>query len=154
MHSPSLTTEEVTVITRRIAACACALALAVPAAAGARAGFDPPVTTTGHTVYGDTKYDLQNQQDLAPKGVTGDTKNDVKPAYVDRVGSLTAAQLTAAYGTTHEPTPVASSSTQSTDDGTDGWRIAAVAEAGLLAAFALGAATFVGRMRPRRGAVA
>jgi hypothetical protein len=154
MHTASLKTEEVTMITRRIVACACALALAVPAAAGARAGFDPPIKTTGHTVYGDTKYDLQNQQDLAPKGVTGDTKSDIKPSYTDRVGSLSAAQLTAAYGTTHQPTPVASSSTQSTDDGTDGWRIAAVIEAGLLAAFALGAATFVGRMRPRRGAAA
>jgi hypothetical protein len=161
------------VITRRIVACACALALAVPAAAGARAGFDPPVKTQ-HVVYGDTKYDLQNTQDLAPKGVTGDTKNDlqntqdlapkgvtgdtkndVRPAYVDRVGSLTAAQLATAYGTTQpKATPVASPSVSSTDDGTNGWRIAAVAEAGLLAAFVLGAATFVGRMRPRRGATA
>jgi hypothetical protein len=138
-------------ITRRIVACACALALAVPAVASARPGFDTPTTSTGHTVYGDTKYDLQNQQDLGSKG---DTKGDIKSSYVDRVGSLTAAQLTAAYGTTHEPTPVASSSTESADDGTDGWRIAAVAEAGLLAAFVLGAATFVGRMRPRRGATA
>jgi len=106
-------------------------------------------------VYGDTKYDLQNTQDLAPKGVTGDTKSDVKPAYVDRVGSLTAAQLAAAYGTTQpKATPVASPSVSSSEDGTDGWRIAAVAEAGLLAAFVLGAATFVGRMRTRRGATA
>jgi hypothetical protein len=149
--------EEVIMITRRLVACACALALAVPAAAGARAGFDPPIKTD-HVVYGDTKYDLQNTQQLGPKGVAaepkGDTKNDVKPAYADRVGSLTAAQLTAAYGTTHAPTPVAASSTQSADDDTDGWQIAAIAEAGLLAAFALGAATFVGRMRPRRGATA
>ena len=141
-------------ITRRIVACACALALAVPAVASARPGFEAPVPDTSHVVYGDTKYDLQNKQDLAPKGVTGDTKGDVKPAYADRVGSLTAAQLTAAYGTTHAPTPVAASSTQSADDDTDGWQIAAIAEAGLLAAFARGTATFVGRMRPRRGATA
>jgi hypothetical protein len=142
-------------ITRRILACACALALAVPAVASARVAVDPPTQTTSHTVYGDTKYDLQNQQDLGSptfKGDTkGDTKNDVKPAYVDRIGSLTAAQLAAAYGTDHpKVTPIVAS----TDDGTDGWQIAAVAEAGLLAAFALGAATFVGRMRPRRGATA
>jgi hypothetical protein len=137
--------EEVTMLTRRIVACACALALAVPAAAAARPGFDPPPSTQ-HVVYGDTKYDLQNTQDLAPKG---DTKNDIKPAYVDRVGSLSAAQLTAAYGTTHEPTPVAVSSTDSSDDGVNGWRIAAVAEAGLLAAIALAGAALVGRMRPR-----
>ena len=142
-------------ITRRIIACACALALAVPAVASARPGFEAPVTDTSHVVYGDTKYDLQNTQDLAPKGVTGDTKGDVKPAYVDRVGSLTAAQLAAAYGTTlPKATPVASPSVSSSDDGTDGWRIAAVAEAGLLAAFVLGAATFVGRMRTRRGGTA
>ena len=85
-------------ITRRIIACACALALAVPAVASARPGFEAPVPDTSHVVYGDTKYDLQNTQDLAPKGVTGDTKGDVKPAYVDRVGSLTAAQLAAATG--------------------------------------------------------
>jgi hypothetical protein len=143
------------VITRRIIACACALALAVPAVASARPGFEAPVPATSHVVSGDTKYDLQNTQDLAPKGVTGDTKSDVKPAHLDRVGSLTAAQLAAAYGTTHpKTTPVASPSVNSSDDGTDGWRIAAVAEAGLLAAFILGAATFVGRMRPRRGATA
>jgi hypothetical protein len=148
--------------TRRIVACACALALAVPAAASARAGFDPPTQTTSHTVYGDTKYDLQNQQDLAsPKGDVanvyvppkGDTKDDlVLPAGKGgvAVASLSQAQLAAAYGGSGplHPAKVAAP----TDDGTDGWRIAAVAEAGLLAAFALGAATFVGRMRPRRGA--
>jgi hypothetical protein len=138
--------EEVTMITRRILACACALALAVPAAAGARAGFDAP-PTTHHVVYGDTKYDLQNQQDLgSPKG---DTKYDIKPSYADSVGSLTAEQLAAAYGTTQpEVSPVASPVADSSDD-VNGWRIAAVAEAGLLAALALGAAAFVARMRPR-----
>ena len=144
-------------LTRRLVACACALALAVPAAAGARIGFDAPVKTQ-HVVYGDTKYDLQNTQDLAPKGVTGDTKDDVvAPAGngAAAIASLTDKQLAAAYGATQpKGTPVASPAVASTDDGTDGWQIAAIAEAGLLAAFALGAATFVGRMRPRRGAAA
>jgi hypothetical protein len=85
----------------------------------------------------------------------GDTKNDVTPTYADRVGSLSPAQLAAAYGTTTpKATPVASPTVGSTDDNTDGWRLAAVGEAGLLAAFVLGAATFVGRMRLRRGAAA
>ena len=145
--------------TRRICACACALALAVPAAASARAGFDPPPQTTSHTVYGDTKYDLQNQQDLGTPTFKGDTKGDTKNDVVVPAGKSAAAiaammnqQLAAAYGGAGRlhPAKVASS----TDDGTNGWRIAAVAEAGLLAAFALGAATFVGRMRPRRGATA
>jgi hypothetical protein len=164
MHPASLTTEEVTMITRRIVACACALALAAPAAASARAGFDPPIETTGHAVYGDTKYDLQNKQDLGSPAVKGDTKNDVaSPAgsghvlvpagkNTDAIASLTNKQLAAAYGGRLHPAHIASPVAGSDD--TDGWRIAAVAEAGLLAAFALGAATFVGRMRPRRGAAA
>ncbi|HWH94537.1 MAG TPA: hypothetical protein VNT03_11810 [Baekduia sp.] len=172
--APLARPEEVAVITRRILACACALALAVPAAAGARAGFDPPIKTQ-HVAYGDTKYDLQNTQDLAakgvtgdtkndlqntqdlaPKGVTGDTKNDVVPAgkSAGAIASLTDKQIAAAYGGRLHPAHVGSAAVASTDDGTDGWRIAAVAEAGLLAAFILGAATFVGRMRLRRGATA
>jgi hypothetical protein len=144
------------VITRRIVACACALALAVPAVASARPGFEAPVPDTSHVVYGDTKYDLQNKQDLAPKGVTGDTKNDVVPAgkSAGAIASLTDKQIAAAYGGRLHPAHVGSAAVASTDDGTDGWRIAAVAEAGLLAAFLLGAATFVGRMRLRRGATA
>ena len=125
-------------ITRRIFACACALALAVPAAASARVAVEPPINTTDHVVYGDTKYDLQNTQQLAAPGVTGDTKDDVVAPAGKNTGAIAAVQ---------SKQPVA-------DDGTDGWRIAAVAEAGLLAAFVLGAATFVGRMRPRRGATA
>ena len=144
--------------TRRIVASVCALALAVPAVASARPAFDAPVAYGGTPVvqtgvgYGDTKYDLQNKQDLAPKG---DTKNDVTLSYADRVGSLSAAQLAAAYGTTTpKTTPVASPAVGSTDDGTDGWRIAAVVEAGLIAAIALAGAAFVARTRPHRGATA
>jgi MYXO-CTERM domain-containing protein len=144
--------------TRRIVASVCALALAVPAVASAKPAFDGPVAYGGASVgqgsvsYGDTKYDLQNKQDLAPKG---DTKNDVTPSYADRVGSLTAAQLAAAYGTTMpKATPIASPAASSTDDGTDGWRIAAVVEAGLLAAIALAGAAFVARRRPQRSVTA
>jgi hypothetical protein len=152
-------------ITRRFVACACALALAVPAVASARPGFDAPVPDTSHTVYGDTKYDLQNQQDLGSPAVKGDTKNDVAPKgdtkndvivpagkSAGAIASLTDKQLPAAYGGRLHAAHVTAAG--STDDGADGWQIAAVAEAGLLAAFALGAATFVGRMRPRRGATA
>jgi hypothetical protein len=173
--------EEVTMLTRRILACACALALAVPAVAGARAGFDPP-PTTHHVVYGDTKYDQQNQQDqgsskgdvanvyVAPKG---DTKDDLAaPATgaADATAALTAEQLAAAYGGTGplHPAPVThrvvvpagksvggrlvavrhNPVAGSSDDGVNGWQIAAVAEAGLLAALLLGSAVFVGRIRP------
>jgi hypothetical protein len=174
MQSASLSRpEEVTMLTRRIVACACALALAVPAAAAARPGFDAPVQKQDPVAYGDTKYDLQNTQDLAPKG---DTKNDIKPSYADRVGSLSPAQLAAAYGTTQpKGTPIASApavtthrvivpagkgvggrivplhhnpSAGSSDNDVNGWQIAAVAEAGLLAALLLGSAALVGRTRP------
>jgi hypothetical protein len=171
--------------TRRLAAAICALCLTIPAAASAR--FDDGVTQPApapksHVSYGDTKYDLHNQQEL--KGVIGDTKNDVKTpavavnrspaplgdtkndivvptgksigrigssaanAYVDKVGALSAEQLAAAYGTSRpKSTPVA---TQVAGDDTNEWRIAAVVEAALLAAFAVGAALALsGRQRRR-----
>jgi len=134
--------EEVTMSTRRIVAGVCALALAVPAVASARPGFDPPVKTTDHVVYGDTKYDLQNKQDLATKGVVGDTKNDVVQPAGRGVGAIASLNE-------KRHSPVASA-----DDEINGWRIAAVAEAGVLAAIALGAAMLVARARPRRSAAA
>lgn len=119
-----------------------------------------PVVAAGHTVYGDTTYDQQNVSQLSgargdaqvkqyDRAIAGDTKGnlprsiapapDAKPAYVDRVGSLTPEQLAAAYGTTKPAaSPVASVSSH--DDGTNGWRVAAVIEAALLAAFAIAAA--------------
>jgi hypothetical protein len=135
--------QEVTMLIRRIVACACALALAVPAVASARPGFDPPPQQQ-HVVYGDTKYDLQNQQDLgAPKG---DTKYDVvAPTVIRRhvvvPAGKSAGALVAVAPQKHEVTA------GSSDDGVNGWRIAAVAEAGLLAALAIAGAALVGRTR-------
>jgi hypothetical protein len=151
----------------RITAGACALCLVVPAAAAASPAQDPPAAKPGPVTYGDTRYDLQNQQDLnAPAG----------QARVDRVGSLTPAQLAAAYGTTKPAAPAqaatgarldhrglkhvtvvatpAKAAAISDGDDTNGWRIAAVAEAGLLAAFAIGGAAVVTtrqRRAPRMG---
>jgi hypothetical protein len=127
-----------------------------------------PVVAAGHTVYGDTTYDQQNVSQLSgargdaqvkqyDRAIAGDTKGNlprsiapapaVKPSYADRVGSLTPAQLAAAYGTTKPAvSPVASVS--SNDHGTNGWRLAAVIEAALLAALAIGAAVLLsGRVR-------
>jgi hypothetical protein len=141
--------EEVTMLIRRILACACALALAVPAVASARPGFDPPATTQ-HVAYGDTKYDLQNQQDLGAPASKGDTKNDIAPPAPERrimvPAGKSGGEVIGVVAQRHT-TPAAGS----TDDGTNGWRIAAVAEAGLLAALALGSAMVVARMRPRHG---
>jgi hypothetical protein len=164
MHAALLSRpEEVIMLIRRIAASACALALVVPAAALARPADDQPVAfggpsvaKTGGVSYGDTKYDLQNQQD----------QKAAKPSYADRVGSLSTEQLAAAYGTTKPTAPAeafaygatapnarfvpataASKGVASHGDDTDGWQIAALSEAGLLAALALGS---VALLRARR----
>jgi hypothetical protein len=160
-------------MSRRIIPVLCALAVAVvPATALAQPAQDPsPSVTPGGVVYGDTKYDLQNQQDQkAPAGgtayehaISGDTKGNLPRAIapaptgtssapvtdVDRVGSLTPAQLAAAYGTTRPTVTPVSAPTASNDDTTDGWQIAALGEAAILAAFALGGVALVARRQHR-----
>jgi hypothetical protein len=160
-------------LSRRIAASACALCLAVPAVAAAQPTHDPAPAQHASVTYGDTKYDLQNGHDLAgdtkgdlsvsqqyQRAIAGDTKGnlprsiapapDAKPAYADRVGSLTPQQLASAHGITKP----AASPLASVDHATNGWRLAAVIEAALLAAFAIAAAVLLsGRARraPRMG---
>ena len=144
--------------------------------------FPQPAPEKTHTVYGDSHYDLQNKQELGvTAGTKGDLKASVAagktvghvdsvaaaqfassgairggpaPSIVDRIGSLSAKQLAAAYGTERpKVTPIAtpaSSATQNNDD--DGWRVAAIAEAGLLAAFLAGCGVALSRVRPRRRA--
>jgi hypothetical protein len=162
-------------MSRRIIPVLCALVVAiVPATALAQPAQDPsPATNRSGVVSGDTKYDLQNQQDQkSPSGtayeraISGDTKGNLpraiapataKPSNlvtdVDRVGALSAEQLAAAYGTT-KPTDVGPVQTAAPDNDSDGWQIAAIAEAAILAAFTIGAAVFfVGRQQraPRMG---
>src|SRR3954449_6302331 len=76
-------------MSRRIIPVLCALAVAVvPATALAQPAQDPsPVVTRGGVVYGDTKYDLQNQQDQkSPTGsaydqaISGDTNGNLPRA--------------------------------------------------------------------------
>ena len=121
-------------LTRRIVASVCALCLAIPAAAGAK-----DVRYVGHAHHavlvatGDTKSDLTGAGAVVPPG---DTKDDLPstPASHD--------------------TAVAPRATASTNHATNGWRLAAVIEGGLLAAFAIGAAVFMtGRQHraPRMG---
>jgi hypothetical protein len=137
-------------LTRRLAACACALALVIPAAAIASPASDPEVATPAHTVYGDTKYDLQNQS--GPIAPVRGTES------LDRVGSMTAEQLAAAYGRTKPAAPAhaapARAAIVSNNGDTNGWRIAAVVEAAVLAAFAIGGVVLIGgrqRRAPRMG---
>ena len=127
---------------RRIAASACALSLIIPAAAVAVPIHDPvaPEQQPAAVAYGDTKYDLQNQQDLSAP--IGDTKSDLKPATnVDP--SRPAVQL---------PTPGPRAGSRSPRTTTsNGWQIAAWAEAAVLAALAVGSAVLIsGRTRSRR----
>jgi hypothetical protein len=136
-------------MSRRIIPVLCALAVAlVPATALAQPAQDPsPAATQGGVVYGDTKYDLQNQADLkSPTGVSaydqaisGDTKGNL-PRAIAPPG--TPAETPA------KPTPV-SKPTASNDDTTNGWQIAALAEAAVLAAFALGGFALVARRQNR-----
>ena len=134
-------------MSRRIIPVLCALAVAVvPATALAQPAQDPsPVVTRGGVVYGDTKYDLQNQQDQAgttayEQAISGDTKGDL-PRAIAPTGTPAATPAT--------PTTPVSAPTASNDDSTNGWQIAAIAEAAFLAAFALGAAALVARRQHR-----
>jgi hypothetical protein len=131
---------------RRLIPVLCALAVAVvPATALAQPAQDPsPVPTHGGVVYGDTKYDLQNQSDQkSPTGasayeqaISGDTKGDLPRA-------IAPSGTPAATPAKPVSTPTAS------DDTTNGWQIAALAEAAVLAAFALGAVALVARRQNR-----
>jgi len=121
-------------LTRRIVAGICALCLAVPAAAGAK-----DVRYVGHAHHavlvaaGDTKSDLPGAVAVV---APGDTKDDLP--------STVASHNTA----------IAPQSTASSHDATNGWRLAAVIEGGLLVAFAIGVAVFMtGRQHraPRMG---
>jgi hypothetical protein len=69
------------------------------------------------------------------------------------IGTMSDKQLAAAYGINNKPSaaPAHAAVASATDDSTDGWRFAAVVEAGLLAAFAVGAAVLLtGRQRRLR----
>ena len=137
-------------MSRRIIPVLCALAVAVvPATALAQPAQDPsPAATHGGVVYGDTKYDLQNQQDQkAPtatsaydQAISGDTKGNL-PRAIAPAGTPVETPAT--------PTKPVSSPTASNDDNTNGWQIAALGEAAILAAFALGGAALVARRQHR-----
>jgi hypothetical protein len=134
----SNTKELSTMLTRRIVAGVCTLCLAVPAAAGAK-----DVHYVGHTHHtvlvatGDTKNDLPGTVAVIPPG---DTKDDLP-------------STPASHDTAVAP-QASSQATASTDDATNGWRLAAVIEGGLLVVFAIGAVVFMtGRQHraPRMG---
>ncbi len=100
-------------LTRRIAISACALCLAIPAAAGASSTTDPP---KAKGPYG-----------ITPATLLGDTVKAKGP-----YGVTTATDSQDTTGAT------ARAAGASGRDGANGWRTAAIFEAALLAAFALG----------------
>jgi hypothetical protein len=148
-----------------------AAAVAHPADNGPVVKHQPTTAVAGDTVLpGHTKYDLPNQVNQTPV-VYGSTQYDLqnqqdqgspKPSYADQVAAMSPAQLSAAYGAQNpsvtadvyvppaDPTkvykapaatetPVASAN----DTSDDGWQIAAIAEAGILAALAVGSVALV-----------
>ncbi len=135
---------------RRIIPVLCALVVAlVPATALAQPAQDPsPAAPHGGVVYGDTKYDLQNQADQgSPAGgtayeqaISGDTKGNL-PRAIAPPGTPAA--------TPAKPTTPVSTPTASDGDSTNGWQIAALGEAAVLAAFALGGVALVARRQHR-----
>ena len=113
-------------LTRRIVASACALCLAIPAAASASPATDPP--------------NLVNA-----KGPYGMTLATDPPNLVKAIGPY--GMTTTVPQATTPTTPHAASA--SNHDATDNWRTAAISEAALLAALALGSALV---LTPRRRA--
>jgi hypothetical protein len=137
MHAVLLSRPKEVTMSRRIAACACALALAVPAAASAMPPHDPASSQGGTVSYGDTKYDLQNAQDLNA-GVAA--KQDLKRLQAGKTIAIV------------KPADSPRAAVVSTSTDSNGWRVAAVIEAGILAAFAVGAAVLLtGRQRRAPG---
>jgi hypothetical protein len=143
MHAVLLSRPQEVIMSRRIAAGACALALLVPAAASAMPPpNDVPASYGGPTMVGDTKSDLHTTQ-----AVTAPTRG------AESLDAMTDKQLAAAYGINNKPeaAPAHAVVVSASDDATNGWRIAAVVEAGVLAAFAVGAAVLLtGRQRRLR----
>ena len=123
-------------LTRRIAASACALCLAVPTFAAAKPVHDDavPVVATG-----DTKNDLH--VDANEQAIVGDTKSDL-PRAITHAPPATKPMFLPRGGTVNR--------TVAGDGPIDGWQIAALTEAGVLAALACGAVAL--SSRPGRNA--
>jgi hypothetical protein len=136
---------------RRIAASACALCLAVPAVAAAKDDVGHAHQAAAVLAVGDTKGDLHGAVSAVPPA---DTKGDLHGAVSavppgDTKDDLPGSVASPATHNTAVAPRVTPQPTASTDDATNGWRLAAVIEGGLLAAFAIGAAVFMTGRRHR-----
>jgi hypothetical protein len=136
---------------RRIAASACALCLAVPAVAAAKDDVGHAHQAAAVLAVGDTKGELHGAVSAVPPA---DTKGDLHGAASavppgDTKDDLPGSVASPATHNTAVAPRVTPQPTASTDDATNGWRLAAVIEGGLLAAFAIGAAVFMTGRRHR-----
>ena len=145
-------------ITRRIVISACALSLAIPAAAGASPATGPkakgPYDTTSTTYpklvkakgpYGMTPATYPNL--VEAKGPYGTTPATY-PKLVEAKGPY---GMTVATSTQHTTGATAHPAGASGPNAANSWRTAAVSEAALLAALALGSALLLlARRRPPR----
>ena len=151
-------------LTRRIVISACALCIAIPSAAGASVATDPPkpaglysVTTAIHPSaivkakgpYGTTAT-IDPKTIIEAKGPFCTTATIDPKTIVKAKGPYGATLKTAPQNTTRATAHPASASSS---DGINDWRTAAISEAALLAALALGSAWFLSARRhaPRLG---
>ena len=143
-------------LTRRIATAICALCFAAPAAAGASPAQDAPIGGLGHTVQGVTK--AKGPYGVAPatspqdatkaKGPYGAAPATSPQDATKAKGPYGAAPATSPQDTTKAKGPYgvapatapARAIVASQGDDTNDWRTAALSEAALLAALALGSA--------------
>jgi hypothetical protein len=149
---------EVTMVTRRIVTSACALCLAVPAAAVASPGTVPqkargPYGITPATG-APTSAKAKGPYGIPPRTGPSITAVAKGPYGVTPVtGPPMTAKATGPYGITPLTGPPATagatahSAATARDTSTTGWRIAAIGEAGLLAALALGSVALVATRR-------
>ncbi len=145
-------------LTRRIVTSACALSLVIPAAAGASPAPAPP---NAMGPYGITP--ATGQSTVKAKGPYGITpagpRNTIKaqgPYGITPAGPRNTTKAQGPYGITPATGPQDTTATSvhaagaSRRDGADGWRTAAISEAALLTALALGSALLLSVRR--RGA--
>jgi hypothetical protein len=149
---------------RRIAIAVCALCFAAPAAAGASQGQEAPIEGSGHAVTGATKakgpYGIApatSSQDatkakgpygIAPATSSQDATKAKGPYGIAATSPQNATEAKGPYGLVLATAP-ARATVASYGDDTNGWRTAALSEAALLVALALGSALL---LLPRRAA--
>ena len=146
-------------LTRRIVISACALSLAIPAAAGASPATDPPKAKGPYGITPATYPKLVKAKGLYgttpathPKLVKAKGPYGITPAtYPKLVKAKGPYGMTVATSVQHTTGATAHPAGASGRDVANSWRTAAVSEAALLAALALGSALLLlARRRPPR----